>query len=223
MHDTNLIRILTFHGLGVPKRPLPEGEDNYWLDPVFYEEILDSVKGRSDILITFDDSNDSDFEIALPALVKRQLKACFYVVSERIDQKGSLSKAQIIEMARCGMTIGSHGTQHRRWATLNPYELHHELTDSRVTLEQIVGQEVREAACPYGSYNRKVLQALKRTGYNRVYTSDGGAARRQEWLSARNTITRRHTIRDVKIALESENAGLRGVFRSLKLTLKRWR
>lgn len=223
MHDATTIRILTFHGLGIPKRPLPAGEDNYWLDPVFYEQILDRVKGRPNILITFDDSNVSDFEIALPALIKRQLKASFFVVSERNDQPGSLTKDQIIEMARCGMTIGSHGTHHRRWATLTPTELRDELTDSRAALEKIVGTEVREAACPYGSYNRRVLQALKGAGYNRVYTSDGGVARPDEWLSARNTITRDHSLRDVEMALESKITGIPAVLRSLKLTVKRWR
>ncbi|HEY4245836.1 MAG TPA: polysaccharide deacetylase family protein [Lacunisphaera sp.] len=223
MHNANIIRILTFHGLGSPKRPLPTGEDNYWLDPVFYEEILDTVKGRSNVMITFDDSNVSDFEIAVPALIKRQLKASFFIVSERIDQPGSLTRDQIVEMARCGMTIGSHGTQHRRWAILTPKELRDELTDSRIALEKIVGTDVREAACPYGSYNRRVLKALKRAGYSRVYTSDGGVAHSEEWLSARNTITRNHTMRDVERMLESKKTGIPSVLRSLKLTLKRWR
>src|SRR5665213_2307125 len=86
MQDPTIIHFLTFHGLGSPGHDLPAGEENYWLEGAFFEEILDYVKDRPNVKITFDDSNLSDFAIAFPALMKRNLKASFYVVSERIDQ-----------------------------------------------------------------------------------------------------------------------------------------
>lgn len=223
MYDPNIIKILTFHGLGAPGHTLPAGEENYWLEGSFFEEILDFVKNRPDVLITFDDSNLSDFEIALPALVKRKLKATFFVVSERINQPWYLTSAQILEMAQAGMGIGSHGTQHRPWATLNPKELEQELNGSKSTLENLLGCPVSEAACPYGSYNRHVLRGLRAAGYLRIYTSDNGSAHREEWLSARNTIRKVHTIKHVEHVLKPPANGLPALLRSVKLTLKRWR
>ncbi len=223
MQDPDLIRILTFHGLGTPSRPLPAGEDHYWLEGSIYEAILDLVKNRPDVLITFDDSNVSDFVIALPALLARQMTATFFVVSERINQPGFLTTAQILEMAQAGMSIGSHGTQHRPWATLGPKDLHDELTTSRKVLEDLLGRPIREAACPFGSYNRRVLHALRVAGYERVYTSDQGPAHRHEWLSARNTVTRPQPLQYARAALGPPVSGLPAALRSVKLMLKRWR
>ena len=223
MRNEDIIRILTFHGLGTPGRDLPDGEIHYWLEVVFFESIMDLVKGRADVRITFDDSNESDFGIALPALEKRGLRATFFVVSERIGKPGFLTAEQIRQMVRVGMTIGSHGTRHRRWASLEADNLRDELHTSRSSLEQVTGGLIREAACPYGSYNRRVLRALRVAGYERVFTSDQGPATRKEWISARNTIVRSYDLPYVENVLESELRGLAASLRMLKLLLKRWR
>jgi peptidoglycan/xylan/chitin deacetylase (PgdA/CDA1 family) len=222
MKENSATYILTFHGLGHPERALPAGEDRYWLDPSFFEAILDCLKERLDVGITFDDANSSDFKIALPALLKRRLRATFFMVSERIDQPGFVTSDQLRALAHSGMVIGSHGTQHRRWAQLGTTELNDELNVSRNKLEAILGKPVREAACPFGSYNRRVLCGLKAAGYERVYTSDQGPAKNDEWVSARNTIVRNDTLRDVQNVLESTPRGLTALLRISKLTLKQW-
>jgi peptidoglycan/xylan/chitin deacetylase (PgdA/CDA1 family) len=214
------IYILTFHGLGNPERDLPEGEGNFWLDKSFFEAILDRVKERPDVRITFDDSNSSDFRIALPALSRRRLRAAFFVVSERIDQPGFLTSEEVRTLANSGMAIGSHGKRHRRWAWLNPGELYEELNESRAKLESLLGQKVREAACPFGSYNRAVFRGLRAAGYEGVYTSDGGPSRVGEWVSARNTIVRSHTLRDVQRIIDSKQSGLVSMIRMSKFALK---
>jgi peptidoglycan/xylan/chitin deacetylase (PgdA/CDA1 family) len=151
------------------------------------------------------------------------LSASFFVVSKRIGSPGFLTAEQTRELARAGMEIGSHGTRHRRWAELNASDLHEELSASRDELETVLGREVREAACPFGSYNRRVLRGLRSAGYSRVYTSDQGPARRNEWVSARNTIVRSHTLRYVQNIIESKPRGTAAFLRMLKLTVKRWR
>src|SRR5690242_10433583 len=79
---------LTFHGLGVPTRDLPPGEENYWVEPKMFAGVLELVKKRENTQITFDDSYESDYTIALPLLRERNLKARFFVVADRIGQKG---------------------------------------------------------------------------------------------------------------------------------------
>lgn len=188
------ICVLNFHGLGAPARRLPEGEDDFWLDAQFFESILDVVRGRPEVRITFDDSNSSDYEIALPALLKRGMRATFFVVTERIGSSGFLSAQQVQQLDRAGMMIGSHGTRHRPWALLGASDLYCELNESRETLQGVVGKTVQEAACPFGSYNRRVLRALCAAGYVRVFTSDDGLARSDDWVLPRNTIERRHSL-----------------------------
>ena len=45
-----------------------------------------------------------------------------------------------------------------------------------------------EAACPFGSYDRRVLESLRGSGYRRVYTSDRGTTDAEDYLQARNTV-----------------------------------
>jgi peptidoglycan/xylan/chitin deacetylase (PgdA/CDA1 family) len=213
--------ILTCHGLGEPERPLAHGEEEFWLTASFFKAVLDLVLPYPNVRITFDDSNSSDFRIGLPALLNRGMKATFFVVSERIDQPSFLSSKQIQELAALGMTIGSHGNRHRRWAELSASELHEELTESRSRLESVLGQPVREAACPFGSYNRRVLKGLRNAGYTKVYTSDDGLARANDWLMTRNTVVRTHGLSDVADLFRPRP--LFACFCGLKTAIKRYR
>jgi peptidoglycan/xylan/chitin deacetylase (PgdA/CDA1 family) len=223
MKPRRTICILTFHGLGCSKRQLPVGEENYWLEPTFFEAILERARDWADVRITFDDSNSSDVEIALPALLKRNLRGTFFVVSGRLGKPSFLTSEDVRELARADMSIGSHGTQHRPWRQLGATDLDEELNLSRQRLEQVLGAAVTEAACPFGSYDRRVIRALRAAGYSQVYTSDGGRTQAADWMLPRNSILRRHTLEDVVNVVQSRPGPLSVLFRKLKLAVKRLR
>ena len=61
------------------------------------------------VVITFDDGNESDALIALPELVKRNLKAFFFVVGGRIGLPHYLDRVALRDLISAGMEIGSHG------------------------------------------------------------------------------------------------------------------
>jgi peptidoglycan/xylan/chitin deacetylase (PgdA/CDA1 family) len=86
------------------------------------------------------------------------------------------------------MTIGSHGLAHRDWRTLTDDELDAEVVTARELLEGGLGHAVRHVACPFGAYDRRVLGRLRRAGYERVFTSDGGRLLRDRWLTPRTTV-----------------------------------
>ena len=215
--------ILNFHGLGEPPAEVPPKERNYWLEAKCFGDILDAVGNRSETRITFDDGNESDFTIGLPLLLARNLKARFFVVAERIGQKGFLSSEQLRTLAKEGMAIESHGMAHRNWAGLSKKELHRELVEARDTLQQITGVAITEAACPFGGYDRRVLSELRKQGYQKVYTSDGGASEAGAWLQPRNTILRNYDTAKVSGISAAVSANERNHWRSLKLAIKRWR
>ena len=86
------------------------------------------------------------------------------------------------------MGIGCHGMRHRPWRGLGETALHEEHVEAKAMLEQVVERPVTEAACPFGSYDRRVLRSLRGSGYRRVYTSDRGTTGPEDFLQARNTI-----------------------------------
>jgi peptidoglycan/xylan/chitin deacetylase (PgdA/CDA1 family) len=215
--------ILNFHGLGEPAGSQRRSDELYWTDPHFFATILETVRERQDVQVTFDDAYESDYSIALPLLKASKMNARFFVVASRVDQKGFLSSKQIQCLCSEGMTIGSHGMSHRKWPALKDSELHEEVVEARDRIEQITGAPVVEAACPFGGYNRRVLQCLRTSGYDRVYTSDGGPANAESWIQPRNTIVRGDDLPRVLGIITKAPSGPKAAWRRLKLELKRWR
>ena len=214
---------LTFHGVGPRERALEPGEDRTWVAVDTFRAVLDSAAGRPDVRITFDDGNASDLRYALPELRRRGLTATFFVVAGRLRTPGFLDEAGVRELAGAGMTIGTHGMRHRPWRHLNDTELRVELDDSRRLLEDIVGGDIAQAACPFGSYDRHVLHALRGYGYERVYTSDRGIERPDAWLQARNTVHDGEEGTLVERVLSSARHPRTALGHRAKRLVKRWR
>jgi peptidoglycan/xylan/chitin deacetylase (PgdA/CDA1 family) len=225
LHRQNEQRLynLNFHGLGEPGEQLSLGEKDYWINPRLFSAILDSINGRDDIQITFDDANESDYTLALPLLRERKMKARFFIVAQRINQRNFLSSGQIQAICTEGMVVGNHGMGHRRWVEMTKRELHKELVEARDIIEQIIGAPVVEAACPFGEYNRRVLRMLRDSGYQKVYTSDRGPAFADSWIQPRNSILRSYDLPHVLRICGAIPSGVSGFLHDFKMFLKRLR
>jgi peptidoglycan/xylan/chitin deacetylase (PgdA/CDA1 family) len=209
---------LTFHGIGQPPHELRDDEAAVWLSRDEFESVLDELRDRTDIRLTFDDGNVSDVAIALPALSARGLTATFFVVAERLDQTGYLRREDLVALRAAGMRIGCHGMRHVSWRSLDRAALVEELSTARSQIEDAVGAPTREASCPFGAYDRRVLAALRAEGYERVYTSDGGWGDARWWLQPRTTLRRSGP------AVDDLVASARGVtLTRLRSVAKSWR
>jgi peptidoglycan/xylan/chitin deacetylase (PgdA/CDA1 family) len=179
---------LTVHGIGTPTRELDPGEDAVWVTVEQFEDVLDTVQGRRDVRVTFDDGNESDLEIALPHLLKRGLIAQFFIPAGLLGRPGRLDRGAVRELVRAGMSIGSHGWAHRDWRRLDSGQEREELLAARRLLEELAGNPVPAVSVPFGSYDRHVLRRLRDAGVTRVYTSDGGRTRPDSSLQARTSL-----------------------------------
>ncbi len=177
-----------FHGIGTPQRELEPGEDRYWIGEDLFNAVLDEVRTWPAVRISFDDGNASDVEIGLPALLRRNLRADFFVLAARLDTQGSLDEAAVRHLHDSGMRVGSHGMRHRSWRGMDPATRHDELVAARDRLAAVVGADVDTAACPLGRYDRELLGRLRRLGYTRVFTSDRRRARAGAWLQPRYSV-----------------------------------
>jgi peptidoglycan/xylan/chitin deacetylase (PgdA/CDA1 family) len=215
--------ILNFHGLGEPPASQRQNGKLYWTDPGLFATILETFRDRQDVQITFDDSYESDYVIALPLLKASGMTARFFVVADRVGRSGFLSAKQIQSLHAEGMKIGSHGMFHRKWPVLSDQQLHEEVVEARDRIEEVISAQVLEAACPFGGYNRRVLQRLHAARYRRVYTSDGGPATADSWIQPRNTIVRGDDLKRVLSLVSESPSAPKAVWRRLKLGLKSWR
>jgi peptidoglycan/xylan/chitin deacetylase (PgdA/CDA1 family) len=218
----NSAYILNFHGLGRPPHAISESEARCWVSESVFESILEVVREKPRVQLTFDDGNLSDITVALPALLQRGMKAKFFVVADRIAQPGYLSRDDVRVLRSSGMTLGTHGMRHRMWRGLKAGELDEELREARSRLEEIQGAPIVEAACPFGSYDRRVLRELRRLGYERVYTSDGGHSNPTALVQARNTVLRHHDHEQIQRAINPRHH-MSSFWRAIKSQIKRWR
>jgi peptidoglycan/xylan/chitin deacetylase (PgdA/CDA1 family) len=211
---------LCFHGIGTPERDLEPDEDRYWVTEGQFAELLQVAGREPRIRITFDDGNASDAEIALPALQRAGLSAAFFVIAGRIGEPGSLTAAQVRELAAAGMTIGSHGFGHRSWRSLDPSALDQELVEAPAAIAEAAGRPVDEASCPFGEYDRRLLGGLRERGFRRVYTVDEAPADPDAWLQARYTIRSTDTAAGLERLAQSAR---KEPVALLRTAVKRWR
>lgn len=215
---------LCFHGVGEPQRPLEPGEQEYWVSVPQFDELLDEVRGRPDVRLSFDDGNASDVEIALPRLRQRGLTATFFLLAGRLGSPGSVDADGVRALRREGMAIGSHGHAHRSWRHMDARTAREELMTAAERLAELTdGQPVDQAACPLGEYDRGSLRALRSFGYRRVFTSDRLPASPGAWLQPRYSLRGQDDVPFLRTVLRTDRTRPGTAVRAAKQLVKRWR
>ena len=213
---------LCFHGIGTIETEREPGEARYWVTQDTFHRILDLLPGRADVELSFDDGNRSDADIALPALLERDLNATFFALAGRLDDPLSLSRDDLQRLRSAGMRIGSHGWGHVPWRGLGEADARRELVEARTVLEEAGGVQITQAALPLGRYDRRLLRRLKEARYRTVFTSDRFHARDSAWLRPRYSVTSADTPESV-VAILDGRSGFRDAAGFGKSLIKRLR
>ncbi len=182
--------VLNFHGLGDPHEAIPDDEKPYWLSHDAFGALLDRIWSDYDpkrFAFTFDDGNASDLGAA-ESLLAKGAKGSFFALAGRLGEDHYLSPADLRELSRMGMTVGLHGRDHVDWRRCEPEQWSSETTAARNELEDALGAPITEAAIPFGRYDRRVIGRLRRQGFDRIHTSDGGIAHAASSVWNRNTL-----------------------------------
>lgn len=150
-------------------------------------EDLEQGKGQNAkyVVITFDDCPKHLFDFAIPELLKRKMKAVFYIstaylggynvwgVADGKPRLELMDEADVKRLHDMGMEIGSHGHRHIMLDEFETDEVTHELARSKSVLEAIVQKPVLTVAYPYGfvpvAYKKIIPQLQFRLGLS-VYT-----------------------------------------------------
>jgi len=166
--------VFNFHGVGTPHAGVPADEAPYWCPSDLFLKLADAIadlhRERRPVEVTFDDGNRSDLDIAAPALAERGLSATFFVCAGRLDDPRYLDAAGLRALHDMGMSVGSHGHSHVDLRRSDEATLRLETSGSSQAIGEALGSRVDSFAIPFGSYDRRVLGALK--DYKRIYNSD---------------------------------------------------
>ena len=214
---------ISFHGVGLARRDITSSERHYWISEASCARLFDLIEYMPHVRVSVDDGNSSDVEVVLPLLRRKGLRATVFIPAGKIGSPGYLTASDVQALAQAGMAIGSHGLNHVNWRHIGDAALHEEIWGSRDALERIVGESVDTLAIPYGQYDARIVKALRRAGYKKVYTSDPGASREDAWLQRRQTVSHLDTPDTMGRLLDCRSTCSERLFRSLKRAYKRLR
>jgi peptidoglycan/xylan/chitin deacetylase (PgdA/CDA1 family) len=177
-----------YHRIGDGALPGREsGEESYAVSPDVFEAQLDALQGsrghvvgygelpsakRFPVLITFDDGNATDHEIALPALRRRGYSAVFFVTPAWLGTPGYMTWDQVADLADQGMTVGAHGLDHTPLSSLSGDGLKRHLADARSAFESRLGRCPDTLSLPGGFGSRDVVEAAHAAGFRVVFGSE---------------------------------------------------
>lgn len=130
-----------------------------------------AADARPRVWITFDDGHRSNYELALPILMKYQLKGLFFVTTDWIGEPDFMDEGHLRELRRSGMLIGSHGCSHRFFSEMSPAEVREELARSKRRLEEVLGEPVTTVSLPGGRSHPTIRAAAQELGYQYLFTS----------------------------------------------------
>ncbi len=137
------------------------------------------LAGRDGVVVTFDDGHASNHRLGLPALLAAGLRADFFVNPAQVGTSGFATWSELREMSDAGMSIQSHGLDHRTYLTaLPPARLRDDLRRARLEIEQHVGCPVSLLAPPGGRAPAGLLRIAAEVGYTHVWGSRPAPLRR---------------------------------------------
>lgn len=160
-------------------------------------EYAGATWGPRELVLTFDDGYEDFYTEVFPLVAQYELKPLVLLTADRIgdwnrwDQERGVRRRrllnidQIREMQRYGVRFGSHTLTHPSLPELNATDLRSEVSESKLRLEDLLGQEVTAFAYPYGHTNRRVRAAVIEAGYKVAFTTTEGLNRWQDPFALR--------------------------------------
>ncbi len=122
--------------------------------------------------LTFDDGHRSNYEVALPLLCARDMKAHFFITAGWTGvRSGYMGWNELRALHDAGQRIGAHGWSHALLTHCDVAKLHTELSSARSLLQDKLGIDVTSMSFPGGRFNRRVLAACWEAGFTQLYSS----------------------------------------------------
>jgi peptidoglycan/xylan/chitin deacetylase (PgdA/CDA1 family) len=117
------------------------------------------------IMLTFDDTDLDQFEVALPEMKKYGYKGVFFIMTVSLGKTHYMSKDQVKQLSDLGHVIGSHTWDHHNFKKYEGKDWTIQIDKPTKELESITGKSIRYFAYPFGLWNKEGIPALKERGF----------------------------------------------------------
>jgi len=179
------IAIYMFHAIGDlaeddwadPLYCFPENKFKIFLDRaehVFCIGELGNGNTDNSVVLTFDDGHISNYWAGKFIAEQGYGSADFFINPAHVGKDYYMTWDQVLELSSLGMSIQSHGFDHRYLSDLTDIELREQLLKSKNQIELYTNQPVKRLSPPGGRYDKRCLEQAKKIGYQSVLSSQPG-------------------------------------------------
>jgi len=123
------------------------------------------------VVLCFDDGWRGAVACAAPALAERGMAAFFFITTGFFGRRFFAGRDEVRGLDPSLFTVGSHGVTHRMLSSLSSDGIQAELSDSRRSLEDLLGRRVSCLSIPGGAADGRVLEIAAAAGYDHIFTS----------------------------------------------------
>lgn len=143
--------------------------------PILPDELYDYLtKGTSlpakPIMLTFDDTDGDQFEVARPELIKYGFKGVFFITTIDIAKnRHYMGRKQIKQLFDDGNVIACHTQDHTNFKKYKGKDWETQIDKPTKKLEKITGKPIKYFAFPFGSWNAQGLPELHKRGFKAAF------------------------------------------------------
>jgi len=122
------------------------------------------------IMLTFDDSDGDQFEVARPELIKYGFKGVYFIVTIDLGKnKHYMDRTQVKQLSDEGNVIGCHTQDHTNFKKYKGNDWATQVDKPTKKLEAITGKPIKYFAFPFGEWNSQGLPELDKRGFKAAF------------------------------------------------------
>ena len=122
------------------------------------------------VMLTFDDTDLSQYTDALPELNKAGFKGVFFIMTVSLNRPGYMSREQVKALSDQGHVIGSHTWDHQNVKKLKEEkEWETQIEKPNRQLQEITGKQVKYFAYPIGLWDPHSVNEIKKRGFTAAF------------------------------------------------------
>jgi len=196
--------VLSYHSVPPQHRALFAGQMDALLryaTPVGAGAEPGRSEGRRYAAVTFDDAFENLVDNALPELNRRNIPCTIFAVSETLGKAANwedigethgnekvMTLDQVRKMSSALVRFGAHTLTHPVLTSLDEQTARKEILESRLRLQELVGQDIPLFSFPYGAFNPRLVCLCREAGYERVFTTLPAPVRTHEFVVGRTPV-----------------------------------
>lgn len=152
-------------------------ENNFYFPT--WEEVEKYIDGdvilpEKSVVLTFDDGDDSFFELAVPILQKYNVNGTSFVISSWYGYRAEEKETNVIYESHSDNMHQAGANGKGVMLSWSNDKIKEDLINSR----NVLGENVTVFCYPMGNYNENAKQLLKETGYKLAFTTEGGRVKK---------------------------------------------